>query len=141
MMKGHPSILKKSLYIRSRSLIMMADTTDLITRAPWKEKNWFNTWDSSPVRGHCKEELRQESSIKMSVSAVAVDESVSKMMWQLLKQQSTPDIVISLFSGNPMKFYYFMAKFNEIVEKKVDDPRGKLTWLIQRMKKLVQRKL
>ena len=40
-----------------------------------------------------------------------------------------------------MKFYYFMAKFNEIVEKKVDDPRGKLTWLIQRMKKLVQRKL
>ena len=77
----------------------------------------------------------------MSVSAVAVDESVSKMMWKLLKQQSIPDIVISLFSGNPMEFYYFMAIFNEIVEKKVDDPRGKLTWLIQRMKKLVQRKL
>ena len=40
-----------------------------------------------------------------------------------------------------MEFYYFMAIFNEIVEKKVDGPRGKLTWLIQRMKKLVQREL
>ena len=30
-----------------------------------------------------------------------------------------------------MDFPYFMAVFNETVEKKVDDPVGKLTWLIR----------
>ena len=30
-----------------------------------------------------------------------------------------------------MNFHYFMAVFNETVEKKVDNPIGKLTWLIK----------
>ena len=60
-----------------------------------------------------------------------VDEGVSKMMCQLLKQQSAPDIDIDVFSRNPMDFHYLMAVFNEIVEKKVDDPGGKLTRLIK----------
>ena len=88
------------------------------------KENCFNTWDSIAVRGHCKEELRQKQSIKKNVPAVAVDEGVSKMMCQLLKQQSASDIHIDVFSGNPMDFHYFMAVFNELVEKKVDDPRG-----------------
>ena len=83
------------------------------------------------MRGYCKEELRQKPIIKKSVPAVTVDEGVSKMMCQLLKQQSAPDIDIDIFSGNPMNFHYFMAVFNEIVEKKVDDPRGNLTRLIR----------
>ena len=78
------------------------------------------------MRGHCKEKLRQNSVIKTNVPAVTVDEGVSKMMCQLLKQQSAPDIDIDIFSGNPMDFHYFMAVFNETVEKKVDDPRGKI---------------
>ena len=98
---------------------------------PWKEKNGINAWDSSAVRGHCKEELSQKPIIKKSVSAVTVDERVSKMMCQLLKQQSAPDIDIDIFSGNLMDFDYFMAVFSEMVEKKVDDPRGKVTWLIK----------
>ena len=56
---------------------------------------------------------------------------ISKMMCQLLKQQSAPDIDIDIFSVNSTKFQYFMAVFNEIMEKKVDDPRGKLTRLIK----------
>ena len=83
------------------------------------------------MRGHFKEELRQKPKIKKNVPAVAVDEGVSKMMCQLLKQQSAPDIDMDVFSGNPMDFHYFMAVFNEIVEKKVDDPRRKLTPLIK----------
>ena len=82
------------------------------------------------MRGHCKEELRQKPNFKKNVPAVAVDEDVSKMMCQLLKQRSAPDIDIDVFSGNPMDFHYFMAIFNEIVEKKVDDTRGKLIRLI-----------
>ena len=50
---------------------------------------------------------------------------------QLLKQQATSDIDIDLFHGNRMNFNYFMAVFNEIVEKKVDDPKRKLTQLIK----------
>ena len=83
------------------------------------------------MRGHYKEKLRQKVIIKKNVPAVTVDESVSKMMCQLLKQQSAPDIDIDIFSRNPMDFLHFMAVFNEIVEKKVDDPRGKLTQLIK----------
>ena len=83
------------------------------------------------MRGHCKEELRQKPNFKKNVPAVAVDEGVSKMMCQLLKQRSAPDIDIDVFSGNPMDFHYFIAIFNEIVEKKVDDTRGKLTRLIK----------
>ena len=55
-----------------------------------------------------------------------VDKGVSKMMCQLLKEQSAPDIDIDVFSRNPMDFHYLMAVFSEIVEKKVGDPRGKL---------------
>ena len=98
---------------------------------PWKEKNSFNTWDSSALEGHCKEELRQKPNIKKNVPAVAVDEGVSKIMCKLLKKQSAPDFDIDVFSGNPMDFHYFMAAFNEIVEKKVNDPRGKLIQLIK----------
>ena len=32
-----------------------------------------------------------------------------------------------------MGSHYFMAVFNEILEKKVDDPKGKLTGLIKYM--------
>ena len=124
-MKQNPSILKKPSCTSRSRLIMIADTIDLIIKTiPWKEKNCFNTWDSSAVRGHCKEELSQKPNIKKNVPAVAVDEGVSKMMCQLLKQQSASDIHIDVFSGNPMDFHYFMAVFNELVEKKVDDPRG-----------------
>ena len=61
-----------------------------------KEKNCFNTWDSSAVRGHCKEKLTQKSIIKKNVPAVTVDKGVSKMMYQLLKQQSAPDSDINI---------------------------------------------
>ena len=61
---------------------------------------------------------------------MTVDEGVSKMMCQLLKQQSASDIDIDVSSENPMDFSHFMATFTEIVKRKMDDPGGKLTWLI-----------
>ena len=107
--------------------------SDYENTIPWKEKNCFNYLD-------CTEELFQlirlhrgvkaEAIIKKSVPTVPADEGVSKMMCQLLKQQSAPDIDIDIFRGNPIDFYYFMTVFNEIVEMKVDDPRAKLTQLI-----------
>ena len=49
---------------------------DYESTVPGKERNGFNTWDSSAVRNHCKEKLRQKSIIKKHVSAVTVDEGV-----------------------------------------------------------------
>ena len=61
----------------------------------------------------------------------AQDDSISEMLCQLLKQQSAPEIEINVFDGNPMEFHYFMAVFKEVVKKRVDDERGKLTLLIK----------
>lgn len=77
---------------------------------------------------HCKDELSQKLSIKKSVIAVAVGKSISEMMWQLLRQQSAPDVDIGIFSGNPVDFHYFMAMFNEIVKRKKNDHRQNRSW-------------
>ena len=52
------------------------------------------------------------------------------MMCKLLSQQSAPNVDIDMFDGNPLEFNYFMSIFEEMVESKVVDPRGKLTRLI-----------
>ena len=52
-------------------------------------------------------------------------------MCKLVNQQSVTEIDIDVFGGNPLEFHYFMTVFDEAVEKKIDDPRGKLTRLIK----------
>ena len=49
---------------------------------------------------------------------------------KLVNQQSAPERDIDVFGGNPLEFHYFMAVFDEAVEKKIEDPCGKLTCLI-----------
>ena len=44
------------------------------------------------------------------------------MMCKLVNQQSAPEIDIDVFGGNPLEFHYFMAVFDEAVEKKIEDP-------------------
>ena len=38
---------------------------------------------------------------------------------------------IEVFDGNPLNFKYFMIWFREVVESKIEDPRGRLTRLIE----------
>ena len=45
-----------------------------------------------------------------------------------MKQQSAPEIDLDAFDGNPLNF---MVVFREAVEKKIEDPLGRLTWLIK----------
>ena len=52
------------------------------------------------------------------------------MMCKLLSQQSAPNVDIDMFDGNPLEFNYFMSLFEEMVESKVVDPRGRLKRLI-----------
>ena len=44
------------------------------------------------------------------------------MMSKLLRQQAAPDVDIDIFSGDPVEYHYFIAVFEEVVEKKIDDP-------------------
>ena len=48
-------------------------------------------------------------------------------MCKLVNQQSAPDIDIDVFGGKPSEFHHFVAVFDEPVENKIEDPRGKLT--------------
>ena len=52
---------------------------------------------------------------------------LSKLVWA----QSAPQVDMEPFEGNPLDFTYFMSMFQESVEKKIDDPRGRLTRLIK----------
>ena len=53
------------------------------------------------------------------------------MLCKLLQLQSTPEVDIETFDGNVLNYHYFMALFREVVESKVNDPRGKLIRLIK----------
>ena len=48
------------------------------------------------------------------------------MFYQLLKQQGAPEVDIDLFSGNPLKYRYFMEIFKEVVQRRIEDPRGRI---------------
>ena len=48
-----------------------------------------------------------------------------------IRQQAAPDVDIDIFSGDPVNYLYFIAVFEEVVEKKIDDPRVRLARLIR----------
>ena len=60
----------------------------------------------------------------------------------LLKLQGAPNVDMDYFDGNPLDFHYFKSLFEELIEKKIDDPLGKLARLIKytrgEPKKLIQ---
>ena len=55
----------------------------------------------------------------------------SDILYKLLQQQAAPEVDIEYFDGNPLNYHYFMVLFSEVVETKIDDPRGRLTRLIK----------
>ena len=48
------------------------------------------------------------------------------MLYRLIKEQSAPDVGIEEFDGNPLNLNCFRAMFHDTVEKKIDDPQGRL---------------
>ena len=50
----------------------------------------------------------------------------TEVLCQLLKQQSAPEVETDAFDGDPLNFRYFMAIFREVVENRIEDPRGRL---------------
>ena len=61
-------------------------------------------------------------------SGVSPD-GTTNVLCELLK--AAPDVEIDSFDGNPLNYFHFMALFEEAVERKIDDPKGRLTRLIK----------
>ena len=78
------------------------------------------------MRTHCVEDQQHANNLRRNN-----DVNVAEMMRKLVNQQSASEIDIHVFGGNPLEFRYFMAVFDEAVENKIEDPRGKLTCLIK----------
>ena len=56
---------------------------------------------------------------------------IAEALCNLVKQQSASDDDLDMFDGNPLEYHYFMTLFQELVEKRIEDPRGRLTHLIK----------
>ena len=53
------------------------------------------------------------------------------MLCKLIQQKDAPEVDMPTFSGNPLEYHYSMEVFKEVVSKRIDDPRGRLTILIK----------
>ena len=58
-------------------------------------------------------------------------EGISETMCKLLKLQAVPEVDTEPFDGNVLNYHHFMARLKEVVESKVEDPRGKLIRLLK----------
>ena len=59
------------------------------------------------------------------------EKKIVDVLCHLVKQQSALDIELDIFEGNPLDFNYFMRLSHEVVEKRIDDPRGRLARLLK----------
>ena len=59
------------------------------------------------------------------------NDNAAEMLSKLIREQSTPQVDMEPFEGNPLDFKNFMSMFQESVEEKIDDPTGRLTRLIK----------
>ena len=76
----------------------------------------------------------QQNSIKGNLNEVTdritkpceEDNEIGKIMYQLVKEQSTPSVDIEVFDGNPLQYTSFRSMFQEAVEKRIKDRQRKI---------------
>ena len=56
---------------------------------------------------------------------------IADVLCNLVKQQSATDVELDVFDGNHLDYHYFMILFDELGEKRIKDPRGRLNLLIK----------
>ena len=83
-----------------------------------------------PCQKYFPDDLPQSSNYELNKKYQS-DGEVSKMLCKLMQQQGAPEVDIDTFSGDPLKYHYFMKVYKEVVERRIQDPRGKLTRLIK----------
>ena len=73
----------------------------------------------------------RSTSMKRQRKSVNENYNAAEMLSKLVRGQSAPKVDIEPFEGNPLYFTNFISMFQESVDKKIDDPRGRLTRLIK----------
>ena len=68
---------------------------------------------------------------KLTETVTVGQADITSMLCNLLKQQSAPDVDFDIFDENTLEYHNFMALFHELLKKRTDDSRGKLTRLIR----------
>ena len=56
---------------------------------------------------------------------------MSETLCKLLKLQAPPEADMELFDSKMRNYHHLMAMFKEVVESKLDDPRGRLIRLLK----------
>ena len=49
----------------------------------------------------------------------------------MIEQQAVPDVEMETFDGNPLEHHHFIDLFREVVEKWIQDPKGRLLRLMK----------
>ena len=98
-----------------------------------KEQNsqYRNTWD---LQDKIDREKLTDKATKEELEYGRDQKNVTEMMCKLLQQQAALNLEIDIFDGNPMDSHYFMAVSKWVVENKVTDTGGRLTYLIKFIK-------
>ena len=89
---------------------------------------------SSPSRKEATLDNQNEdrsNSRRRQQKSVHENDNAAEMLSKLVLQQSSPQVGMELFEGNPLDFTHLMSIFQESVEKKIDDTRRRLTQLIK----------
>ena len=89
-----------------------------------------NNKDDDRIKKNMKQKNSDASNLKASKIDCA-DCEMAQMMSKLLRQKAAPEVDIDVFTGDPTKYHYFFAVFEEVVDKKIGDARGRLTRLIK----------
>ena len=100
-------------------------------RVPYNDERLYprsyrNTWD--PDEDDKPVHLARGCS---PVERENINETSSDALCKLLQLQAAPEVDMEQFDGNPLNYHYFMALFAEVVETKIEEPRGRLTRLIK----------
>ena len=61
-----------------------------------------------------KQKTSDGSNLKTSKVDFA-DSDIAQMMSKLLMQQAAPEVDFDVFTGDPTKYHYFLAVFEEVV--------------------------
>ena len=89
-----------------------------------------NDKDDDRVRKSLKQKNSAASNLK-ALKFNCADCEMVKMMSKLLRHQTAPEVDIDIFACDPTICHYLLAVFEEVLKKKIDNARGRLTRLIK----------
>ena len=83
-------------------------------------RNYRNIWDPDE-----DDKLVHSARGCNTVEKESIKEASSDALYELLQLQAAPEVDMEQFDGNSLNYRYFMALFAEVVETKIEEPRGR----------------